>query len=120
MASWGMIDAALSRSIRVRSYRQVVRDAGRTFRLAPGVDVRAALKRAALAAVPKLEGWTLRVFTLERTKEGERVTSLLDRLARAALGGWVAPTSPPPSRQRLTAGVPFWPSRPGIPGASNG
>ena len=87
MASWGMIDAALSRSIRVRSYRQVVRDAGQTFRLAPGVDVRAALKRAALAAVPKLEGWTLRVFTLERTKEGERLISLLDRLARAALGG---------------------------------
>ncbi|WP_156964169.1 hypothetical protein [Muricoccus aerilatus] len=55
--------------------------------MAPGVDVRAALKRAALAAVPKVEGWTLRVFTLERTKEGERVTAPLDRLARAAMGG---------------------------------
>lgn len=63
-ASWGMIDAALSRSVRVRTYREVIRDAGRTFRLAPGVDVRAALKRAALAAVPKVEGWTPRVFTV--------------------------------------------------------
>jgi len=82
-----MIDVALSRSVRVRSYRNAVRDAGRTFRLAPSVDMRAALKRAALAAVPKVEGWTLRVFTLERTKEGERVTALLDGLARAAMGG---------------------------------
>jgi hypothetical protein len=32
-------------------------------------------------------GWTLRVLTLERMKEGERVTAPLDRLARAALGG---------------------------------
>jgi hypothetical protein len=32
-------------------------------------------------------GWTLRVFTLERMKEGERVTAPLDRLARAAMGG---------------------------------
>jgi hypothetical protein len=32
-------------------------------------------------------GWTLRVFTLERMKEGERVTAPLDRLARAAIGG---------------------------------
>ena len=87
MASWGMIDAALSRTVRVRSYREVVRDAGRTFRLAPGVDVRAALKRAALAAVPKVEDWTLRVFTLERTSEGERVAAALDRLARARMGG---------------------------------
>lgn len=82
-----MADAAPSRSVRVRSYRDTIRDAGRTFRLAPGVDVPAALKRAALAAVPKVEGWTLRVFTLERTKEGERVTAPLDRLARAAMGG---------------------------------
>jgi uncharacterized ferredoxin-like protein len=82
-----MTDAAPSRSVRVRSYREVVRDAGQTFRLAAGVDVRAALKRAALAAVPKVEGWTLRVFTLERTTERERVAALLDRLARTEMGG---------------------------------
>lgn len=82
-----MTDAAPSRSVRVRLYVDTIRDAGRIFRLAPGVDIRTALKRAALAAVPKVEGWTLRVFTLERTKEGERVTVPLDRLARAAMGG---------------------------------
>ncbi|MFC0386033.1 hypothetical protein [Muricoccus vinaceus] len=60
----------------------MVRDSGRTFRLTPGVDVRAVLKRAALVAVPKVEGWTLRVLTLERTREGERVAAVLDRLAR--------------------------------------
>ncbi|TPG46426.1 hypothetical protein EAH89_24755 [Roseomonas nepalensis] len=82
-----MSDAALSRSVRVRSYRDAVRDAGKTFRLAPGVDVRAALKRSALAAVPKVEGWTMRVFTVERTRVGERVAALLDHLARRAMGG---------------------------------
>jgi hypothetical protein len=49
--------------------------------------VRAALKRAALAAVPKVEGWTLHVFTLERTTERERVAALLYRLARTEMGG---------------------------------
>jgi hypothetical protein len=60
---------------------------GRTFRLAPGADLRAALKRAALAALPKPEGWTLRIFTVERTAEDERVAALLDRLARREMGG---------------------------------
>jgi hypothetical protein len=82
-----MTDAALSRSFRVRAYREGVRDAGRTFRLAAGADLRAALKRAALAAVPKPEGWTLRVFTVQRTAEGERVAAVLDRLARREAGG---------------------------------
>src|SRR4051812_39096391 len=82
-----MIDAALSRSIRVRSYRESVRDASRTFRLSADADVRAALKRAALAAVPKAEGWTVRVFTLERTAAGEHVAAVLDYLARLAMGG---------------------------------
>ncbi|MCK8787936.1 hypothetical protein M0638_26630 [Roseomonas sp. NAR14] len=81
-----MIDAPLSRSLRVRGYREGIRDAGRTFRLAAGADVRAALKRAALAAIPKQEGWTLRVFTVERTAEGERVAAVLDRLARREMG----------------------------------
>jgi hypothetical protein len=82
-----MVDAAPSRTVRVRAYREAVRDAGQTFRLAPGVDLRAAMKRAALAAVPKREGWTLRLFTLERTGAGERIATVLDGLARGAMGG---------------------------------
>jgi hypothetical protein len=82
-----MVDAAPSRTVRVRAYREAVRDADRTFRLAPGVDLRAAMKRAALAAVPKREGWTLRLFTLERTGAGERIGTVLDGLVRGAMGG---------------------------------
>lgn len=82
-----MTDPALSRLVRVRSYGVEIRDAGRTFRLAADADIRAALKRAALAAVPKIEGWTLRVFTVDRTAEGERVAAVLDRLARREMGG---------------------------------
>ena len=73
-------------SIRVRSYRETVRDASRTFILPAVADVRIALKRAALTVIPKLEGWTLRVFTVERTTTGERVAAVLDRLARRELG----------------------------------
>src|SRR5579875_191691 len=76
-----MIDAAPSRSVRVRSYRESVRDASRTFRLPADADV-----RAALAAIPKVEGWTLRVFTVERTAAEERVAAVLDRLARREMG----------------------------------
>lgn len=75
-----MINVTFSRSVRVRAYREGVRDAGQTFRLAPSVDVRTALKRGALAAVPKVEGWTLRLFTVEQTAKGERVAAVLDRL----------------------------------------
>ena len=82
-----MTDAAASRSLRVRSYGEGIRDVGRTFLLPADADVRAALKRAALAAVPKAEGWTLRVFTLERTAAGERVAAVLDRLARREMSG---------------------------------
>ena len=81
-----MIDGNLSRSLRVRSYREAVRDAGRTFQVVTSEDMRAALKRSALAAVPKVEGWTMRVFTVERTRAGERVAALLDQLARRAMG----------------------------------
>jgi hypothetical protein len=81
-----MIDAAPSRSVRVRSYWESVRDASRTFRLSADADVRATLKRAALAAVPKVEGWTLRVFTVEQTIAGERVAAVLDHLARREMG----------------------------------
>lgn len=73
-------------SIRVRSYGEKVRDASRTFILPTEADVRAALKRAALAAIPKIEGWTLRIFTIERTTTGERVAAVVDRLARRELG----------------------------------
>jgi hypothetical protein len=45
------------------------------------------MKRAALAAVPKREGWTLRLFTLGRTGAGERIATVLDRLARGTMGG---------------------------------
>ena len=82
-----MTDAAMPRLLRVRTYLDDVRDIGRTFRLAPQADLRAALKRAALAALPKPEGWTLRIFTVERTAEDERVAALLDRLARREMGG---------------------------------
>jgi hypothetical protein len=82
-----MTEADPSRCIRVRAYRESVRDAGRTFRLPIGADVPAALKRAALAAVPKAEGWTLRLFSIERTDAGEHVAAVLDRLARREMGG---------------------------------
>ncbi|MDO9714139.1 hypothetical protein [Paracraurococcus lichenis] len=81
-----MIEADPSRSVRVRSYRSGVRDAARTYRLAADADIRTALKRAALAAVPKAEGWVLRVFTVERTAAGEHVAAVLDRLARREMG----------------------------------
>src|ERR1700761_4398486 len=81
-----MIDPAPSRPIRVRSYREGVRDASRTFRLSADADVRYTLKRAALAAVPKVQGWTLRIFTVERTAAGERIAALLDCLARREMG----------------------------------
>lgn len=81
-----MTDTAMSRSVRVRTYRDRVQDASRTFRLSAGTDVRAALKRAALAAVPKAEGWTLHVLTVERTATGEHVAAVLDHLARREMG----------------------------------
>lgn len=82
-----MTDTPASHSVRVRSYRGRVHDVSRTFRLPADADVRSALKRAALAAVPKRDGWTLHVLTLERTASGERVAAVLDRLARREMGG---------------------------------
>jgi hypothetical protein len=110
VASWLVMDAALSRSVRVRFYREVVCDAGRTFRLSSDVDFPAARKRAALTAVPKVEGWTLRVFTVERTARGERVGALLNRLARREMG---VSTSPPGWQRPSTGAVPFQRLRPG-------
>jgi len=77
----------LLRSIRVRIYSETVHDVGRVFRLAVGTDLRAALKRAALAAVPKHPGWTMRVFSLEQTAPSERLAFVLDGLARREVGG---------------------------------
>lgn len=71
-----------SLSVRIRSYRNGTLDTSRAFRLSADADIRAALKRAALAAIPKVERWTLRVFTVERTAAGERVAAVLDRVAR--------------------------------------
>lgn len=81
-----MNDDAPSCSVRVRAYRESIHDASRTFHLAANVDVRAAVKRAALAAVPEVEGWTRRVFTLERTDPREHVAIVLDQLARREMG----------------------------------
>jgi len=82
-----MTEATSSRSVRVRTYRQGIRDASRTYHLSAGADIRAALTRAALAAVPQTESWTLRAFTVERTAPGERITAVLDLLAHREMGG---------------------------------
>ncbi|ONG46387.1 hypothetical protein BKE38_25420 [Pseudoroseomonas deserti] len=82
-----MTETDLSRTLRVRAYGAAIRDAGRVFRLAPGAELRAALRRAALAAIPKQEGWTTQVFTLERTSPEEKLAVLLDQLARREMGG---------------------------------
>ena len=50
-------------------------------------DLAAAMKRAALAAIPKVEGWRLVVVSVELTSEAERVVPVLDRLARRHMGG---------------------------------
>ncbi|WP_419899164.1 hypothetical protein [Roseomonas sp. USHLN139] len=85
-----MTDTDPARCFRVRAYAADIRDIGRPFRLAPGAELRAALRRAALAAIPKREGWTTQVFTLERTSPEEKLAALLDRLARRELGGDLA------------------------------
>lgn len=73
------------RAFRVRAYLGGVRDVGQTFR-APANDVAATMKRAALAALPKGNGWHLLVFSLERTSEAEALVPFLDRLARRHIG----------------------------------
>ena len=77
-----------ARAFRVRAYLGgTVRDVRRSFRAQAGADLAAFLKRAALAALPKAEGWHLVVVSIERTSEEERVAPVLDRLARRHLGG---------------------------------
>ena len=77
-----------ARAFRVRAYLGGrVRDVRRTFRAPAGADPAAFLKRAALAALPKSEGWHLLVVSVERTGEAEPVAAVLDRLARRHMGG---------------------------------
>ena len=72
-----------ARAVRIRAYRGGrVQDVRRTFRAPAGADLAAFLKRAALAALPKAEGWHFLVVSVERTSEGEAVAAVLDRLAR--------------------------------------
>jgi hypothetical protein len=45
------------------------------------------MKRAALAGLPKAEGWRLLVVSVGRTNEAEAVAAILDRLARRHMLG---------------------------------
>jgi hypothetical protein len=77
-----------ARAVRVRAYfGGRVRDVRRTFRVPADADLAAAMKRAALVAIPERDGWRRVVFSVERTSEDERVAPVLDRLARRHMGG---------------------------------
>ena len=80
-------DPDRARAVRVRVYLGRVQDVGRTFRAPAGADLAAFLKRAALAALPKAEGWRFLVVSVERTGEAEPVAPVLDRLARRHMVG---------------------------------
>ena len=70
-------------AFRVRAYLGGrMHDVGRAFRAPAGADPAALLKRCALAALPKAEGWRFLIVSVERTSEGEAVATVLDRLAR--------------------------------------
>ena len=76
------IEPNRARAVRIRAYLGEPRDLKRTFRMAADADLGAFMKRAALAVLPKDEGWLLVVFSVERTSEDEQVAPFLDRLAR--------------------------------------
>ena len=76
-----------ARAVRIRTYLGRVHDVRRTFRAPAGADLAAFMKRAALAALPKAEGWRLLVVSVERTNEAEAVAAILDRLARRHMLG---------------------------------
>jgi hypothetical protein len=76
-----------ARAVRIRAYLGRVHDVRRTFRAPAGADLAAFMKRAALAALPKAEGWRLLVVSVERTNEAEAVAAILDRLARRHMLG---------------------------------
>ncbi|WP_133288398.1 hypothetical protein [Dankookia rubra] len=76
-----------TRAVRIRAYLGEPRDVRRTFRAPADADLGAFMKRAALAVLPKDEGWLLAVFSVERTSESEQVAPFLDRLARRHMRG---------------------------------
>ena len=76
-----------ARAVRIRAYLGRVHDVRRTFRAPAGADLAAFMKRAALAALPKAEGWRLLVVSVGRTNEAEAVAAILDRLARRHMLG---------------------------------
>ena len=76
-----------ARVVRIRAYLGRVHDVKRSFRVPADADLAVAMKRAALAAIPKAEGWRLVVFSVERTCGAEPVAAVLDRLARRHMGG---------------------------------
>jgi hypothetical protein len=76
-----------ARAVRIRAYLGRVQDVRRTFRAPAGTDLAAFLKRAALAALPKTEGWHLLVVSVERTSEAEPVAPVLDPLAQRHMVG---------------------------------
>ena len=77
-----------ARAVRIRaSLGGRVHEVRRSFRVPADADLAAAMKRAALAALPRAEGWRLVVLSVERTNDAERVAPVLDRLARRHMGG---------------------------------
>ncbi len=76
-----------ARAVRIRAYLGRVHDVRRTFRAPAGADLAALMKRAALAGLPKAEGWRLLVVSVGRTNEAEAVAAILDRLARRHMLG---------------------------------
>jgi hypothetical protein len=76
-----------ARTIRIRAYRNGVQDLSRTFRARSDANTAEFLKRGALAALPKPEGWHLLVVSIERTRQDEGIASMLDGLARRMMDG---------------------------------
>jgi hypothetical protein len=76
-----------ARTARIRIYHHEIHDLRRSFRARAGVDMARFLKRGALAALPRAEGWHMLVVAIERTREGEPVAPVLDALARRLMQG---------------------------------
>jgi hypothetical protein len=77
-----------ARTVRVRAYRDGgALDLGRVYRARADADIAAVLKRAALAALPRAEGWHVLVVSAERSRAGEPVAAALDRMARRLTSG---------------------------------
>lgn len=72
-----------ARTVRIRVYRERASyDVRAAYRAPADADIAAFLKRGALAVLRRKEGWHLLVVAVERTKEGEAIAPVLDRLAR--------------------------------------